>query len=351
MNQNFSSGVFVPFFNQDLFVIAELSGNHNQDFDLAMQMVEAAAQAGAHAIKLQTYTAQTMTLDLRQGEFVIQEQDSLWAGESLFDLYGKASTPWEWHKALFDRANELGMLAFSSPFDSTAVDFLESLNVPCYKIASFENTDIPLLKKVAATGKPVILSTGMASLAEIDEAVTCLRAHGAGEIALLKCTSTYPAAPTDTNLLTIPHMQQAFACQVGLSDHTQGIGAALASVALGARIIEKHFVLDRSQGGVDAEFSLEPNELAMLVAESQRALDALGQVTYGGTAKEEAAKRYRRSIYVAKPIKQGETLNEENVRIVRPGLGLAPKHWQQVLGRVAAQDLVPGTPLDWPLLV
>ncbi|WP_233071452.1 pseudaminic acid synthase [Motilimonas eburnea] len=341
----------MPFFNQDLFVIAELSGNHNQDFDLAMQMVEAAAQAGAHAIKLQTYTAQTMTLDLRQGEFVIQEQDSLWAGESLFDLYGKASTPWEWHKALFDRANELGMLAFSSPFDSTAVDFLESLNVPCYKIASFENTDIPLLKKVAATGKPVILSTGMASLAEIDEAVTCLRAHGAGEIALLKCTSTYPAAPTDTNLLTIPHMQQAFACQVGLSDHTQGIGAALASVALGARIIEKHFVLDRSQGGVDAEFSLEPNELAMLVAESQRALDALGQVTYGGTAKEEAAKRYRRSIYVAKPIKQGETLNEENVRIVRPGLGLAPKHWQQVLGRVAAQDLVPGTPLDWPLLV
>nr|WP_238486384.1 pseudaminic acid synthase [Motilimonas eburnea] len=334
-----------------MFVIAELSGNHNQDFDLAMQMVEAAAQAGAHAIKLQTYTAQTMTLDLRQGEFVIQEQDSLWAGESLFDLYGKASTPWEWHKALFDRANELGMLAFSSPFDSTAVDFLESLNVPCYKIASFENTDIPLLKKVAATGKPVILSTGMASLAEIDEAVTCLRAHGAGEIALLKCTSTYPAAPTDTNLLTIPHMQQAFACQVGLSDHTQGIGAALASVALGARIIEKHFVLDRSQGGVDAEFSLEPNELAMLVAESQRALDALGQVTYGGTAKEEAAKRYRRSIYVAKPIKQGETLNEENVRIVRPGLGLAPKHWQQVLGRVAAQDLVPGTPLDWPLLV
>ena len=341
----------MSFFNRDLLIIAELSGNHNQNFELAMAMVEAAAKAGAHAIKLQTYTAETMTLDLRQGEFVIQEKDSLWSGQSLYDLYGKASTPWQWHKALFDRARELGMLAFSSPFDSSAVHFLESLDVPCYKIASFENTDIPLLKKVAATGKPVILSTGMASLAEIDEAVRCLREHGAGEIALLKCTSTYPATPTDTNLLTIPHMQQAFACPVGLSDHTQGIGAAIASVALGARIIEKHFVLDRSQGGVDAEFSLEPNELAMLVTESQRALAALGQITYGGTEKEEAAKRYRRSIYVAKPIKQGESLNQDNLRIVRPGLGLAPKHWELVLGRIAAQDLEPGTPLNWSLLV
>ncbi|WP_233053103.1 pseudaminic acid synthase [Motilimonas cestriensis] len=340
----------MPFLNHELFVIAELSGNHNQDFDLAIQMVEAAAQAGADAIKLQTYTAETMTLDLRQGEFVIQEKDSLWSGQSLYDLYGKASTPWQWHKALFDRARELGMLAFSSPFDSSAVDFLESLDVPCYKIASFENTDIPLLKKVAATGKPIILSTGMASLAEIDEAVSCLRQHGAGEIALLKCTSTYPAAATDTNLLTIPHMQQAFACPVGLSDHTQGIGAAIASVALGARIIEKHFVLDRSQGGVDAEFSIEPNELKSLIIESRRAIDALGQVTYGGTAKEEAAKRYRRSIYVAKPIKQGERFNEQNLRIVRPGLGLAPKYWEQVQGRVAAQDLEVGMPLDWTLL-
>ncbi|MBC3765033.1 pseudaminic acid synthase [Neptunicella marina] len=331
------------------FIIAELSGNHSQQYDLALQMVEAAAKAGAHAIKLQTYTADSMTLDVKQKGFVIEETDSLWHGESLHALYKKAATPYEWHQKLFERANELGMLAFSSPFDEEAVDFLDGLNVPCFKIASFELTDLPLIAKAASKGKPLIMSTGMASLSEIEQAVNTAKNNGCEQIILLKCTSTYPAQPTNTNLHTIPHLKNAFGCEVGLSDHTAGVGVSVAAVALGANVIEKHFVLDRAAGGVDAEFSLEPDELAALVIETKRAWQAMGAVVYGGTQAEEKSKQYRRSIYVAKPIKAGESLTKENLRIVRPAFGLAPKHWQSVLNKVAKTDLEPGTPLDWSL--
>jgi N-acetylneuraminate synthase len=329
------------------FIIAELSGNHNQQLDLAMEMVEAAAKAGAHAVKLQTYTADTMTLDVNTDEFVIQERDSLWHGEKLHALYQKAATPYEWHASLFKRANQLGMLAFSSPFDEAAVDFLNELDVPCFKIASFELTDLPLIKKAASKGKPLIISTGMASLSEIEEAVVAAKEAGCRDIVLLKCTSTYPAEPSNTNLLTIPHLAQAFGCQVGLSDHTGGIGVSVAAIALGATVIEKHFVLDRSAGGVDAAFSLEPSELSSLVIETARAKQALGAVTYGGTEAEEKSKQYRRSIYVAQDIQVGELFSRKNLRIVRPAFGLAPKHWESVLGKPAKKRLGKGTPLAW----
>lgn len=333
--------------NQSPFIIAELSGNHGQQLELALKMVELAAKAGAHAIKLQTYTADSMTLDVQSDDFVIQEKESLWHGESLHALYQKAATPYEWHPQLFARAQQLGMLAFSSPFDEDALDFLDSLDVPCFKIASFELTDLPLIAKAANKGKPLIMSTGMASLAEIEQAVSCARENGCEQLILLKCTSTYPAEPSNTNLNTIPHMAQAFGCQVGLSDHTAGVGAAVAAVALGATVIEKHFVLDRSAGGVDAEFSLEPYELANLVAESNRAWQAMGSVRYGGSQAEEKSKQYRRSIYVSQDIQAGQVLTKDNLRIVRPAFGLAPKHWTQVLGQVATKDLVKGTPLNW----
>lgn len=329
------------------FIIAELSGNHSQQLDLAMAMVEAAAKAGAHAIKLQTYTADSMTLDVENEDFVIQEPDSLWCGEKLHALYKKAATPYAWHDALFKRAKELGMLAFSSPFDAAAVDFLAGLDVPCFKIASFELTDLPLIKKAASKGKPLIMSTGMASLSEIEQAVNTAKQAGCEDIILLKCTSTYPAEPINTNLLTLPHLAQAFACQVGLSDHTGGIGVSVAAVALGATVIEKHFVLDRNAGGVDAAFSLEPAELADLVTETARAKQALGQVCYGGSEAEEKSKQYRRSIYVAQDIQAGEVLSCENLRIVRPAFGLAPKHWEAVLGKPAKTALIKGKPLAW----
>jgi pseudaminic acid synthase len=329
------------------FIIAELSGNHNQQLDLALEMVEAAAKAGAHAIKLQTFTADSMTLDVDSEDFLIREPDSLWYGEKLHGLYQKAATPYEWHAELFNRAKALGMLAFSSPFDEAAVDFLDALDVPCFKIASFELTDLPLIAKAASKGKPLIMSTGMASLSEIEEAVTTARKAGCVDLILLKCTSTYPAQASNTNLLTIPHLAQAFACQVGLSDHTAGIGVSVAAVALGATVIEKHFVLDRSAGGVDAAFSLEPKELSSLVLETQRAQQAMGQVCYGGTHSEEKSKQYRRSIYVCEDIKKGETLSRKNLRIVRPAFGLAPKHWDKVLGQTAKCHLSKGTALDW----
>jgi pseudaminic acid synthase len=329
------------------FIIAELSGNHNQQLDLALEMVEAAAKAGAHAIKLQTFTADSMTLDVDSEDFLIREPDSLWYGEKLHGLYQKAATPYEWHAELFNRAKALGMLAFSSPFDEAAVDFLDALDVPCFKIASFELTDLPLIAKAASKGKPLIMSTGMASLSEIEEAVTTARKAGCVDLILLKCTSTYPAQASNTNLLTIPHLAQAFACQVGLSDHTAGIGVSIAAVALGATVIEKHFVLDRSAGGVDAAFSLEPKELSSLVLETQRAQQAMGQVCYGGNHSEEKSKQYRRSIYVCEDIKKGETLSRKNLRIVRPAFGLAPKHWDKVLGLTAKCDLSKGTALDW----
>jgi len=332
------------------FIIAEMSGNHNQSLEVALRIVEAAARAGAHALKLQTYTADTMTLDLDEGEFFIRDPGSLWAGSSLYALYEKAHTPWEWHAPIFARARELGMLAFSTPFDETAVDFLESLDVPAYKIASFENTDLPLIRRVAATGKPLIISTGMASVAELDESVRAARAAGCRDLVLLKCTSTYPASPENSHVRTIPHLRELFGCQVGLSDHSMGVGVAVAAVALGATVVEKHFTLDRAEGGVDASFSLEPAELASLVVETERAWQALGQVHYGVTEAERKSLVYRRSLYVTRDMAVGETFSADNLRAIRPGLGLAPRHLDAVLGRSARQALKRGTPLDWSLV-
>ncbi|MCU7645157.1 pseudaminic acid synthase [Pseudomonas piscis] len=331
-------------------IIAEMSGNHNQSLDVALRIVEAAARAGAHALKLQTYTADTMTLDLDQGEFFIKDPDSLWAGSSLYELYRQAHTPWEWHEPIFARARELGMLAFSTPFDESAVDFLEGLGVPAYKIASFENTDLPLIRRVAATGKPLIISTGMASIAELDESVRAAREAGCRDLVLLKCTSTYPASPINSNLLTIPHLRELFGCEVGLSDHSMGVGVSVAAVALGATVIEKHFTLDRAAGGVDASFSLEPAELASLVVETERAWQAMGQVRYGATEAEGKSLVYRRSLYVTRDMQAGEVFSADNLRAIRPGLGLAPKHYDALLGRRARQAIKRGTALDWALV-
>ncbi|MCP1143749.1 pseudaminic acid synthase [Lysinibacillus endophyticus] len=328
------------------FIIAEMSGNHNQSLERALEIVEAAAKAGAHALKIQTYTADTMTLNIENPEFNISDDDSLWKGQNLYQLYQQAYTPWEWHKRIFDRAKKLGMIAFSTPFDETAVDFLEELDVPLYKIASFENTDLPLIKKVAATGKPMIVSTGMATLAELDELVRTAKEAGCKELVLLKCTSTYPATPENTNILTIPHMKQLFKdVQIGLSDHTLGVGVAVASVALGATVIEKHFTLSRKDGGVDSTFSMEPAEMKTLVEETERAWQALGEITYGPTEKEKASLKFRRSIYVAKDIKKGEPFTKENIRIVRPGYGLEPKYYEKILGIRANKEYKMGMPI------
>ena len=334
------------------FVIAEMSGNHNQSLDRALAIVEAAAKAGAHALKLQTYTADTMTLDIDEGEFYIEDPNSLWKGASLHKLYQLAYTPWEWHAPIFKRANELGMLAFSTPFDESAVDFLESLDVPCYKIASFENTDLPLIRKVAATGKPMIISTGMASVAELDESVRTAREAGCKDLILLKCTSTYPATPENTNIRTIPHLRDLFGTEVGLSDHTMGTGVSVASVALGATVIEKHFTLSRAEGGVDSAFSMEPAEMASLVLESERAWQALGRITYGAaSAQEEKSKVYRRSLYISRDLQAGEILDATSVRAIRPGLGLAPKFIDMVMGKAVKLDVKRGTPVSWDLLL
>ncbi|WP_439883137.1 pseudaminic acid synthase [Pontibacter sp. MBLB2868] len=329
------------------FIIAEMSGNHNHSLERALAIVDAAADAGADAIKLQTYTADTMTLP---GALTIADENSLWKGRELYDLYQEAYTPWEWHQPIFERARERGMIAFSSPFDESAVDFLEELNAPVYKIASFENTDHPLLRKVAATGKPVIMSTGAATLSELDEAVKVLRDAGCRELILLKCTSTYPATPENTNLRTIPHMRELFGVQVGLSDHTMGVGAAVAAVALGATVLEKHFTLLREDGGVDSAFSLEPDELQALVTESGRAWQALGKVQYGVQRAEEKSRLFKRSVYAAKDIAAGEALTKENIRVIRPGLGLAPKYYEQLLGKAAKKGIKAGTPLNWELV-
>lgn len=332
------------------FIIAEMSGNHNGSLERALALVDAAGRAGAQALKLQTYTADTMTLDLDRGEFFISDPGSLWKGTSLYKLYQQAHTPWDWHEPIFKRARELGMAAFSTPFDSTAVDFLEKLDVPCYKIASFENVDLPLIRKVASTGKPVIISTGMASVGEISEAVNAARGAGCKNLVLLKCTSSYPAPPDHSNLRSIPHLHELFQCQVGLSDHTLGIGAAIASVALGATVIEKHFTLRREEGGVDSAFSLEPAELKSLVEESARARAALGGVAYGVSELEAKSLQFRRSLYVVRDLKKGDTLTAENVRAIRPGLGLAPKHLEAVLGYRVGRDVARGTPMSWDLV-
>jgi len=331
------------------FIIAEMSGNHNQSLERALEIVEAAAKAGAHALKIQTYTPDTMTIDLDEREFHISDPKSLWVGTSLYELYNKAHTPWEWHKPIFDRARGLGMIPFSTPFDDTAVDFLESLDVPCYKVASFENTDLPLIRRVAATGKPLIISTGMATVAELDETVRAAREAGCKDLVLLKCTSTYPATPENTNILTIPHLRELFDCEVGLSDHTMGIGVAVAGVALGATVIEKHFTLNRADGGVDSTFSMEPAEMTQLVVEAKSAWQALGQVRYGLTEPEKESIQFRRSLYVVKDLKAGDVLSWENVRAIRPGFGLPAKYLEQVLGKAVKQDVSRGTALAWTM--
>ena len=332
------------------FVIAEMSGNHNQSLDRALALVDAAADAGAHALKLQTYTADTLTIDAHRGEFIIADPASLWAGRNLYELYRQAHTPWDWHAPIMERARARGMVAFSTPFDETAVDFLETLDVPAYKIASFENIHLPLIRRAAATGKPLIISTGMASIAELDEAVTAARGAGCRDLVLLKCTSTYPATPENTNLLTIPHLRDLFGCEVGLSDHTMGLGVAVAAVALGASVIEKHFTLARADGGVDSAFSLEPDELAALVTETARAHAALGRISYGPTEAERASLVFRRSLYVVADLKAGDVLTPQNVRAIRPGHGLPPKALEIVLGRTVRADVPRGTPLRWDVI-
>jgi len=333
------------------FIIAEMSGNHNQSLSKALDIVDAAAKAGSHALKLQTYTADTITLDVKKGDFFISDKDSPWSGNSLHDLYKQAYTPWEWHKPIMQRASDLGMICFSSPFDESAVDFLEDLNVPAYKIASFENNHLPLIKKAASTGKPIIISTGMATVSEIHEAVVAVRESGCKDLILLKCTSTYPATPESSNILTIPHMRELFDCEVGLSDHTMGVGTSIAAVAHGATVIEKHFTISRDDGGVDSTFSLEPNELELLVIETKRAFESLGKISYGIVGEEEKSKIFRRSLYIAEDMNSGDIFTKDNLRIVRPGEGLKPKYYDKVLGRKVNCDVKKGHPVSWGLLV
>lgn len=332
------------------FVIAEMSGNHNQSLEKALSIVDVAAASGAHAIKLQTYTADTLTINLDHGEFFISDPGSLWKGKSLYALYQEAYTPWEWHEALFKRATEKGLICFSTPFDETAVDFLEKLQAPAYKIASFENNHLPLLKRVARTGKPVIMSTGIATLTDLEAAVKTLRENGCEDIVLLKCTSTYPATPNNSNILTIPHMSELFRCHVGLSDHTLGVGVAVASVALGARVIEKHFTMSRAEGGVDASFSMEPAEFRMLVEETDRAFRGLGSVHYGILEAEKKSFTFKRSIYIVENMKAGEVLTEQNMRIIRPGLGMSPRFFEEMLGKRVKCDIKRGTALTLDLI-
>ena len=332
------------------FIIAEMSGNHNQSLERALAIVDAAADAGVDAVKIQTYTADTMTIDIGTGEFFISDKDSLWKGETLYHLYEKAHTPWEWHTAIFERCKERGIMGFSTPFDDTSVDFLEDLGVPCYKIASFENVDLPLIRKVARTGKPIIASTGMTTVAELSDLVQTVRENGCTDLTLLKCTSSYPASPEGTNLRTIPHMRELFGCAVGLSDHTLGIGAAVASVALGATVIEKHFTLSRVEGGVDAAFSLEPAEMAQLVRECRTAALALGAVSYERAEQEQKSLQFRRSLYVVEDMKAGDVFTEKNLRRIRPGMGLSPKYYDIILGKKANCNITRGTAVQWDLI-
>lgn len=332
------------------FVIAEMSGNHNQSLERALAIVEATAKSGAHALKLQTYTADTMTLDIDEGEFFINDPNSLWHGNPLYKLYQQAYTPWEWHKPIMELAKQLGLICFSTPFDETAVDFLESLDVPCYKIASFENTDSPLIKRVAATGKPMIISTGMATIAELDETVRAASAAGCDDLILLKCTSKYPASPENSNLRTIPHMRELFDCEVGISDHTMGTGVAVAAIAMGATVIEKHFTLNRADGSVDSNFSIEPAEMISLVIETERAWQALGRVSYGPTDSEKDSLVFRRSLYITEDMKAGDVLTEDNLRAIRPGYGLPPKYLETLLGKRVNCGVHRGTPMQWELI-
>ena len=334
--------------NHKPFIIAEMSGNHNGVIERALKLVKAAHESGADAIKLQTYTPDTMTINHKGGLFDINDKNSLWYKKNLYELYQEAYTPWDWHKEIFDYAKSLGIIAFSSPFDESAVDFLENLDVPAYKIASFETNYFPLLKKLAKINKPIFISTGTSNLNEICESVNYLNKNGADKIILFKCTSSYPASPEHTNLNTIPFFKSIFPnCIVGLSDHTKGIGASIASIALGARVIEKHFTLKRSDGGVDSAFSIEPKELNSLVKEANRAFKALGTLQLDTQTSEIKSRQFRRSIYVIKDIKIGEKFSDKNIKIIRPGDGLNPRNWEKLLSMRASKSLKRGTPLDW----
>lgn len=327
------------------YIIAEMSGNHNGDITRAIELIKAAKDAGADAVKLQTYTADTITINHDSEEFMIR--GGLWDGSKLYDLYEQAHTPWDWHKTLFDEAEKLGITIFSSPFDHTAVDFLESLNAPAYKIASFELIDLPLIRKVAATGKPMIMSTGNANLAEIEEAVAAAKAAGATDIVLLHCTSGYPTPASQANISTMAVMRDAFGVEVGLSDHTMDIGVSVAAVALGACVIEKHFTLARADGGPDSAFSLEKEELKSLVTNCNMAFESIGKPNFISTEVELQTKVHRRSLYVVKDIKKGEVFTEEHVRSIRPGNGILPKYLDDVLGSYAKEDISFGTPLSF----
>ncbi|WP_042282661.1 pseudaminic acid synthase [Candidatus Protochlamydia sp. R18] len=331
------------------FIIAELSGNHNGSLERALKLVEEAAQAGAHAVKLQTYTPDTITLNVRRSEFLIEEKSSLWTGRYLYDLYQEAHMPWEWHQPIFEKCKVLGLVAFSTPFDESAVDFLEALDVPCYKIASPEIVDLPLIRKVASLGKPVLLSTGGANLEEITEAVNAARQVGCQDLILLKCTAAYPAKSIDMHLRTIFHMSENFQVLVGLSDHTLGIGASIASLAFGCCLIEKHLTLSRKEGGVDSVFSLEPEELKLLVNESKNAWEALGQIHYGPLAVEQTTHSHRPSLYFVKDLEQGEKIQLHHIRSVRPNKGLPPKEIDKIIGLTINQSIAMGTPVTWDL--
>tara|TARA_Y100001935_G_C17289762_1_gene502566 strand:+ start:708 stop:1751 length:1044 start_codon:yes stop_codon:yes gene_type:complete len=336
--------------NDEPFIIAEMSGNHDQSFKKAMRLVELAAESGAHALKLQTYTADTMTINSSQDDFKINDEKSLWHGYNLYELYQKAYTPWEWHEPIMERANELGLICFSSPFDSSAVDFLEDLNVPAYKVASFENLDYPLIEKVIKTGKPIIISSGLADLSELSSVVNFIKDNGCDELMILKCTSSYPASPEESNVSTIKHMRSIFGCEIGLSDHTMGIGVAIASLSFGATAIEKHFTSSREEKGVDSDFSLEPSELRDLVVESKRAWQAIGNFKLGPTESEIGSLQFKRSIYICEDIEIGEQFTNKNIRVIRPGFGLSPKFYDIILGKKSNRKLKKGTPLSWDFM-
>ena len=336
--------------NESTFIIAELSANHLQNFDLAVDTIKAMKESGADAVKIQTYTPDTITIDSDNEYFQIK-QDSLWDGKILYQLYQEAYTPYEWQPKLKKIAEELGLVFFSSPFDKTAVDFLEEMNVPAYKVASFEITDIPLIEYIASKGKPVIISTGIATLADIEEAVNACKKMGNEQIALLKCTSAYPAPLEESNLRTIPNLADTFNTIVGLSDHTLGISAPIASVALGAKIIEKHFILDRNMGGPDAAFSMEPAEFRSMVDAVRDVEKALGTVNYDLTEKTKKSRDFSRSLFIVEDIKAGESFTEENVRSIRPGFGLHPRYYEQIIGKKAIIDIKRGTPLDWDFIL
>jgi N-acetylneuraminate synthase len=336
--------------DQEIYFIAEMSGNHNQSLPQALKIVDAAAEAGAQALKIQTYTPDTMTLDIAEREFFIEDKASLWKGKSLYQLYGEAMTPWEWHEPIMKRCQERGLDFFSTPFDATAVDFLEGLNVPFYKIASFENTDIPLIKRVARTKKPIIISTGLATLAEIAESVAAIRAEGNENIVLLKCTSAYPAPIHEANLNTIQMLKEKFSVEVGLSDHTPGHTVPVVSACLGATVIEKHFTISRAEGGVDSAFSMEPAEFKEMIKVVKESRSALGKSFLGISSSEEKSLRYKRSLYICEDLKPNDVLTEKNLRAIRPGLGLPPKHLAELLGKHVTVAVKKGTAMSWDLV-